>query len=85
MSVSGPTVESNMRDLIAASRPAPNLHRSPLELRALKSGIRLRRPGIPILSMVMALAIDPGDVPSADSNPVHRFRQVRTPSLLLYE
>ncbi len=39
MSVSGPTVESNMRDLIAASRPAPNLHRSPLELRALKSGI----------------------------------------------
>lgn len=37
MSVPGPTVEANLRDLMVSSRSV-NLHRSPFEVRALKSG-----------------------------------------------
>ena len=67
MSVPELTVESNIRNLEAAPRSAPSLHRAPLEMRALKSGflsvltwIAALLASVPLFSVIYELVVAGG-------------------------
>lgn len=67
MSVPEMTLESNTRDVEAAPRSLPRLHRAPLEIRALKSGflttltwIAAVLASVPLLSVIYMLFVEGG-------------------------
>ncbi len=67
MSVPEMTFESNTRDVEAAPRSLPRLHRAPLEIRALKSGflttltwIAAVLASVPLLSVIYMLFVEGG-------------------------
>ncbi|MDS4070853.1 MAG: phosphate ABC transporter permease PstA [Candidatus Competibacter sp.] len=67
MSVPELIIESNLRDLAQAPRPQPKLHRAPLEIRALKSGILTALTwigaiiaSVPLFSVIYVLAVAGG-------------------------